>query len=254
MPPATAVPTLVPPSPLPPSSDVQVGVGPLSVVLPRGLASGARGSQFPRAEGPNVAPWDVNPGHTLLKLEGYRLQGRSNQPQIYVYPAVDYAVMFPAAFESMHRLNNILADPEAYGSDQFPMVPFFNSKQAFTSNARVISFQNGQGLRFLTQYAQSPLSVNNHDLFYEFQGFSSDGNYYIVAILPISASVLTETGDGGAVLPPGGVPFPDITNPNADLQAYYSDVANLLNSSSSQAFTPRIYQLDELIQSMRIAP
>jgi hypothetical protein len=66
---------------------VEVTVDPLSVVLPPGLTYGARGSQFPRADGQNVAPWGVTPGHTQLKLEGYLLQGKSHQPQIYVYSA-----------------------------------------------------------------------------------------------------------------------------------------------------------------------
>ncbi|HEX9387675.1 MAG TPA: hypothetical protein VF918_15235, partial [Anaerolineales bacterium] len=65
----------------------------------------------------------------------------------------------------------------------------------------MISFQNGQGVRFLTEYAQYAASANNHDLFYHFQGLTRDGAYYIIAILPITVPVLAETSDGGAVLP-----------------------------------------------------
>jgi len=66
--PATMVPN---PTTLPTSTGVEVSVDPLSIVLSPGLASGARGSQFPRAEGDNAAPWDVTPGHVQLKLERY---------------------------------------------------------------------------------------------------------------------------------------------------------------------------------------
>ena len=69
--PATVVPNPTTTPPLPGSTGVEVSVDPLSIVLSPGLASGARGSQFPRAEGDNAAPWDVTPGHVQLKLERY---------------------------------------------------------------------------------------------------------------------------------------------------------------------------------------
>jgi hypothetical protein len=251
--PATVVPNPTTTPPLPASTGVEVSVDPLSIVLSPGLASGARGSQFPRAEGDNVTPSDVTPGHVQLKLEGYLLQGKSHQPQIYVYPAQGYAEMVPAAFESIHRLNNILYDTSAPISDgQLPIVPFFNAQQVFASNIQVISFQNGRGVRFLTEYAQHPASANNTDLFYHFQGVTSDGTYYIIAILPISNPMLAETSDAGAALPSGGVPYPCFANPSADMQAYYNAVASLLNTTLPDAFFPTINQLDALIQSMRI--
>jgi hypothetical protein len=150
-------------------------------------------------------------------------------------------------------LNNILGGLPL-SSEQLPAVPFFNAQQAFASNAQVISFQNGRGVRFLTEYAQYPVSANNTDLFYQFQGLTDDGASYIIAIFPITVPVLAETSDGGAVLPAGGVPYPDITNPSADWPAYYAGVTNLLNVTAPEAFSPTINQLDLLIQSMRITP
>jgi hypothetical protein len=267
--PATRVPTEIPASatpapstlapnptatPLQPSLEgVEVTVDLLRMVLSPQVASGARGLQFPRVEGNDVAQWELTPGHVQLKLEGYPLQDRFHEPQIDVYPAQAYAEMVPAAFESMHRLNNILYDPGApIPNDQLPLVPFFNAAQVFASNIQVISFQNGRGVRFLTEYAQFAASANNHELFYHFQGLTADGAYFIVAILPISAPVLAETSDAGAVLPPGGVPYPYFANPGADMEAYYASVIDVLNATPPESFTPTISQLDVLIQSMRI--
>jgi hypothetical protein len=164
--------------------------------------------------------------------------------------------MYPPAFESIRRLDNILYTPggPSLSADQLPTVPFFNAAQVFESNIQVISFQNGQGVRFLTEYAQYAASVNNHDLFYHFQGVTRDGAYYIIAILPITAPVLAETSDAGAVLPLGGVPYPYMADPGADMQGYYASVADVLNATPSDRFTPTINQLDALIQSMRINP
>jgi hypothetical protein len=234
---------------------VEVSVDPLSIVLPAGLANGARGSQFSRADGQDLPSWSLTPGHTVLKLEGYVLQGKSHDPEIYVYPAQAYAEMLPAAFESIHRLDNILYTPGGpMINDQLPAVPFFNAQQVFASNIQVISFQNGAGVRFLAEYAQYAASANNHDLFYHFQGVTRDGAYYIVAILPITVPLLAETSDGRAALPTGGVPYPYFADPNADMQLYYKSVLDVLNATPSEAFTPTINQLDLLIQSMRINP
>jgi DNA-binding NarL/FixJ family response regulator len=159
------------PTPLPPVFEgVEVAVDPLRLVISRELARGARGNQFPRAEGSDVAPWDITPGHITLELEGYLLQEKAHQPQVYVYPAQEYAELFPGAFESIRRLDNILYSPSApLNAEQLPAVPFFNAAQIFASNIQVISFQNGHGVRFLTQYAQHAAPANNRELFYHFQ-------------------------------------------------------------------------------------
>jgi hypothetical protein len=253
--PATAAPNPTPTVSEPSAHEATVSFGPLSLVLPSGLASGISGDQFPRNDGQDLPYWEVTPGHTVLKLEGYPLQGKFHQPQIFIYPAQAYAEMVPGAFESIHRLDNILYGPSAPISvEQLPAVPFFNAQQVFASNVQQVSFQNGGGVRFVTEYAQYPASANNHDLFYHFQGVSRDGAYYIIAILPISLPVLAETSDAGAALPPGGVPYPDITAPNPDMAGYNSAVTNLLNAQSPEAFAPTINQLDSLIQSMQVAP
>ena len=242
--------------PLPSSFEgTGIAVDPLNIVLSPAIASGARGIQVPRVEGEDAGPWGVTPGHIQLKLEGYILQDRFHQPQIYVYPAQAYAEMYPRAFESMHRLNNIFGVPSAQiGPEQLPAVPFFNAQQLFASNIQPILFQNGKGVRFLTEYAQYLAPANNHDLFYHFQGLTDDGAYYIVAILPIRHPALAEISDAGADLPSGGIPLPNLGDPNADWPGYYVAVNTLLGTSPQDVFTPRLEQLDQLIQSMRVIP
>ena len=252
--PATVVDTAQPT----PVTGAAVSFWPLSVVLPPGVASGIQGSQVPRADGADLPYWGLTPGHTVLKLEGYLLQGKSHEPEIYIFPALAYAEMTSAAFESIHRLDNILYGPGGpltdISEDQLPAVPFFNAQQSFASNIQVISFQNGSGVRFLTEYAQYAVSANNSELFYHFQGVTRDGAYYIVAIFPITAPGLAENSEGGAVLPAGGIPYSYFADPSFDMQAYYTDVTALLNGTSPEAFSPTLNQLDVLIQSMRVSP
>jgi hypothetical protein len=243
---------VVQPSPV---TSTLVTFGRLSLEIPSSVANGASGSDIAPVTDEDAAYWDKTPGHLQVSLgDYYVLQGKFHQPQIYVYPATEYATLVPAAFESMHRLRNILSSVVPLTSDQLPTVPFFNAAQVFASNIQVISFQNGEGVRFVTEYAQYFAPVNNHDLFYHFQGFSNEGDYYIIAIFPITAPALAETGDTGAAVPAGGIAYPDINSSNPDFQSYYASITDLLNAMSPEAFAPSISQLDALIQSMWIFP
>ena len=165
-----------------------------------------------------------------------------------------YVELVPAAFESMHRLRNVMNPVAPITADQLPAVPFFNSAQVFASNIQAISFQNGSGIRFLTEYGQYPAPANNHELFYQFQGFSADGEYYIVAIFPITAPGLGESSDPESAVAIGGVAYPSMGDPSDDWEAYYTAAANLLDSTSPESFTPSLSQLDALIHSMWVAP
>ena len=253
--PATAVPSatsLVQPSPV---AKTSVTFGRLSLDIPQSVASGASGRDYPPVTNEDAPYWEKTPGHLQVSLNDYyALQGKFHQPQIYVYPAMPYVELSTAAFESMHRLRNVMNPGASITADQLPTVPFFNAAQVFASNIQAVSFQNGSGVRFLTEYAQNAAPINNHELFYHFQGFTNDGEYYIIAILPITVPVLAETNDPGAAIPAGGIAFPDINNPNADFQGYYASITDLLNATSPDAFTPSLSQLDALIQSMQVAP
>jgi hypothetical protein len=241
--------------PSPPAANTQVTFGRLSLEIPSSVAAGASGLEIAPLTAEDSPYWEKTPGHLQISLgDYYILQGKFQQPQIYVYPALEYAQLVPAAFESMHRLRNVLHAPDAITVDQLPAVPFFNAAQVFASNVQPISFQNGSGIRFVTEYAQGFVSVNNQDLFYHFQGFTDDGNYYVVAILPVTSPVLAESDDLDAPLPAGGIPFPDLTDPDPDMRGYFEAVAILLNAQSPESFSPALSQLDALIQSMWVAP
>ncbi len=218
----------------------------LSLVLPEGLASGASGMQVEPAEGEDLPPWENMPGHIQLVLDGYALQDKFHQPQILVYPAQTYADLYGSD-------NFDLLTSAMQGSSQIPYIVFFNAAPVFSSNVQKLDFQNGSGVRFLTEYAQYAAPVNNHDMFYNFQGLTSDGQYYIIAILPVSSPLLAENSDPAAALPGGGVAFPGYNDPNADWNGYYAAVTALLNGAAADSFNPTLGQLDTLIASIHIS-
>jgi hypothetical protein len=265
--PATSFPTEMPSSSLsetaaiqtdpPPSANTETAAtyGVLSLVVPPGVASGSSGREMPPFDSDDAAWWQKTPGHLEISLgDYYALQGKFHLPQISVYPAQAYAEMVPTAFESIRRLNNIqYGSTVPIGAEQLPAIPFFNAQPVFAANIEVISFQNGGGIRFLTQYAQYPAPANNHELFYHFQGVTRDGAYYVIAIFPVKASELAETSESAADLLIGGVAYPDMSDPNADWAGYYAAVTDLLNATPGDSFTPQLGQLDALVNSIVIA-
>lgn len=242
-------PAETPAAPPPAFSGTPLQFANLSLTIPPGLAVGGSGAQISPASGENVEPWGVTPGHTELTLTGYALADRFHQPKMYVYPAQGFAAMNNGAAESILRLQTVLANPTApLTEDTIPFVPFFNAGAVFTAQAKVISFQNGLGVRMLTQYAQSIVPVNNHDMFYHFQGLTHDGQTYVIVVLPASAPFLAENWEASA--PPDGVPFPGYDASYADIETYYQQVVAKLDASSPDTFSPSLALLDALVQSL----
>ena len=227
----------------------------LSMVVPTGVAAGGSGTLVPEAKGESVAPWDVAPEHIQFELDGYALEGKMFPPQIYVYPAQAYAQLQErgTAAQSLERLRAVLAQSSMVNVKELPSVPFFNISQALAAQVKVIPFQHGRGVRMVTEYAGGRSIINNHELIYHFEGLTDDEQYYVIAILPVSAPGLPDDGQPGGVVPPGGVPVPDFTDINANWMGYYGDARQMLQGLEPGAYNPDLAQLDALIGSLTIA-
>lgn len=226
-----------------------ISSGGVSFVIPGGLAGGANAEMMTAVDSNSGAPWDIAPTHLRFTLTGYPLQGKFHEPRLFVYPADEYAQGNPNAAEQIERIKKILAGGTPL-QETLPTVPFFNAAFQIAANIKVIAFQNGGGIRVLTQYAQYAAPINNRELFYQFQGLSGDGKYYLIAILPVNASILPEDEKPDAAIPEGGVPIPTAVGPNS---VYYFSVTEKLNSLSADAFTPSLNVLDAFIQSILLA-
>ena len=224
-----------------------------NLTIPPGLVASVSQAVISPASGPEVPPWEVTPGHIELTLDGYALQGTFHTPKIYIFPAQS-ADLPPGAVDNINLLQSLLANPgQSLGEKDLPSIPFFNAGAVFVAKEKLIQFQNGAGVRMLTQYAQSFAKVNNHELFYHFQGLSNDRRTYFIAILPVSAATLPADASETAALPAGGVPFPGYADPNADFLGYYSAVTENLNALPEEAFNPSLTVLDALIASLLVS-
>lgn len=242
--------TSVPPTP--PVNGSAVSFENVTFALPADVADNALAGRVPAY---NDAEWGYAnaPEHVKFELDGYALYDTFHDPQILVFPAQEYAAINEAAKENIARLQAILNGSAAPTAENLPRVASFNAGQLFAAQIQILHFANGSGVRFLTEYGQDFVTVNNHDLFYQFQGLTSDGKYYILAILPASHPLLAHDDNPETVPPAGGVPFPGYENVGA-INTYYADAVNLLNSAAPNSFTPALTSLDALIQSIVVAP
>jgi hypothetical protein len=250
------VPTAVSAPTQAPSSGIPFASAGISLVIPEGLASGATSETVPEVTDQGGAPWEVAPAFTRLTLQAYPLQGKFFQPQIMVYPAPQYAAVGTGAAISIQRLQAILSSSSpSLGNDVLPRLPYANADQIIGAQPVVIPFNGGSGVRVLAEYAQAFSTINNQELFYHFQGLTSDGKYYIVTTLPVNAAFLAAESDPSSAVPSDGIPFPglDASQPSA-IMSYYQAVSDLLNTTAPEAFQPSLSLLDALIRSLQVTP
>ncbi len=231
----------------------EFNLGGVYMVLPPCLAASASGILIDAVPYDEMnGPMEYYPENRKISFEGYPLSDKFFDPTLTVYPAPAFAAMSDATAERINSLQILLAAKPA-NPDTIPFLPIFNAAQVFRTKVAYLPFQNGEGVRFLTEYAQYYAPVNNTDLFYGFQGLTSDGKYLVSIILPVNAAYLQAAWDSTSV-PSGGIVAPSFDDPNLDaaMDAYYASMLDLLNNTPDAEFTPSLECLDQFIQSLQI--
>lgn len=195
------------------------------------------------AVGPeDVAEWEVEPEHFRFSFTGYVLPDTFHEPRILVYPVSGFEAVSESAGRIIAALRQLLVDrPQTPAA--IPFLPLFNAAQMMRCQVAYVDFPSGAGVRFLTQFGQDYRPINSHDMFYTFQGLTSDGSYYVAAILPVShpslpAAVVEEPGE-------------DFRN---NFESYRQGVEQQLNAQDASSFLPNLTLLDEMIQSLEVTP
>jgi hypothetical protein len=255
--PSTATPTLVTPPPVITDTPV-VTVAPtipaanascnkLSLFIDPALASGSDCKTVPEASGADMPAFAVNPEYTELTLQGYVLADRFFTAHIDLFPVPRFSELAPDAVPPRVAALQALIGGGAPGTGALPLLPIFNAAQEFYAHYQVVPFASGSGIRYLTQYSQFADPVNNHEMFYSYQGLTSDGNYWVAAILPVSHPSLPANGDN----PPGGMTPEQFSN---NFPTYIADMTTKLNAEAENSFSPALPMLDTLVSSIQVQP
>ncbi len=186
---------------------------------------------------PDGPYWIGNPEFVQFKFGGYVLPKTFHEPRIEIYPTADFRKINKQAGLTIDDLQKYLKNRSMPANGKMPFLPIFNAAQALDVAVKNLNFQNGTGVRYLTQYDQGPMSINNNELFYTYQGLTKDGRYYVAAILPISNPIL---------------PADSRTNPPSDYLKYIASTTQKLESQSPSSYQPDLSSLDALIESLTV--
>lgn len=112
-----------------------------------------------------------------------------NSAEIFVYPTSGFGSqdwMDVTANERMHTLEQLLAAQPSGFVSEFPALPLNHAAQVIHAQILYLDFQNGRGVRFLTQHNQEARPINNQELVYVFQGITEDGLHGVTACFPVN--------------------------------------------------------------------
>lgn len=185
---------------------------------------------------PHLLPFmNGTPTHLRFVFDDYHLSKsvQYREPQLLLYPIEAYRELFRNAPSEQRKLDNdigvlkrLIISRADNAAGMIPVLPPVEALQLFCSQIRHLDFAGGSGVRFITRYTMEPSPTTNENIFYTFQGLTTDGRYYISAFFPITANGLPETPVTLATI-------------------------NFLNRLTPAGFTPDLAWMDDIIESLQ---
>ena len=210
------------------------------------LAQSAQGFTIP------AVPVDTNapglgggaPENTAFGFNGEKITADVSpfQPAVRVYPTAGIQALDPMVAKQVDELKTLLSAKPATVEQNIPVFPIFNAAQVMHPQVKYMNFKNGQGVRFVTYYAQDVSPLTNDGLFYTFQGLTNDGKYYVTVFWNLRTDAL-----------PNSYQDAKIQDYNAfakQYEQYLKDTVNKMNGLPPEAFTPNLTLLDEMAESV----
>jgi Ig-like domain from next to BRCA1 gene len=208
----------------------------IEFTIPTGLGTDAAGSIVPQVQSPdgNGGPGDHS-AYVQFKLQGYPTWDPKPfiEAQLWVYDASD-----PDIQKNVTAIRATLAAPAAPLTISSMPSSFREGLAVMSSNLKILPFASGNGVRRLTAYSQAIIPLDNSALTYEYQGLTSDGKFFVIVNLPISAPGV------------GAIPMPQDAS---GYDAYVAQISKILaDDETAGKFSPSIAALDGLVQSIKI--
>jgi hypothetical protein len=165
------------------SKGTSISLQNVSFIIPEGLAGGATSRIVPAVSAEQAGAYLASPQYIQFNLNDYASPGSFSVIQINIYPAPEYAKVNPYASQCLDRLQAMLAG-KSPTFEYFPGIPFFlGGGPMFLAQTKLLDFNSGRGVRAISEYGENVGQVTNQGVFYSFQGLTSDGKFYIVAVL-----------------------------------------------------------------------
>jgi len=226
---------------------VNVTCNELSFYLDPTLGEETACELVPESTNPSMPSYYVfiYPTHTELSIQNYPQTQTQFPPQIWVYPIQRFIELLPDIISPrLSEMQNYIASG-TWTEGVRPFLPAILEKQSFITHEKGLSFNGGQGVRYITQYTEGPKPITNMNIIYTFQGLTNDGKYWVAVTLPISNPILPDEYDS---LPSGYTQESLLLN----YETYISDVKDSLQEQTIISFSPTIDILDSLVESITL--
>lgn len=183
--------------------------------------------------------WSV-PEHREYRFNNWIIADAFLEARIKIYKVGEFKTINPGVGERLDSLQVVLDTKPADGEGA-PVGDIFNAGQMYKSNVKYLQFQNGEGIRFLTQYGQALSPLGRPMMFYTFQGLTDDGKYFISAMLPATHPSL----------PHGELVEMDQAFMD-NWEIYVAETEAQLNAEADNTFLPPLGLLDVMFESMTV--
>jgi len=184
--------------------------------------------------------WWSTPEHREYRFNNWIIADAFLEARIKIYRVEEFKTINPGVGERLDALQVVLDTKPADGEGA-TVGDVFNAGQMYKSNVKYLRFQNGEGIRFLTQYGQALSPLGRPMMFYTFQGFTDDGKYFISAMLPATHPSLPH-----AELVEMDQAFMD------NWETYVTETEAQLNAEADNTFLPPLGLLDVMFKSMTV--
>ena len=183
--------------------------------------------------------WNIPP-HLKFTFSNWILAEAFHDAAIRVYPAENFRAVNSSISDHLDNLQMVI-DTQPGDHDDIRVGDLFNAAQFIRSQVDYLDFQNGRGVRFLSQYGQAAWPIGWPHLFYTFQGLTDDGAFYISIILPVHHPSL---------------PYPDDVVMDDAFYDYFvnyrTEIQTQLNGEDPASFEPTLLILDALVETLLV--
>jgi len=149
---------------------------------------------------------------------------------------------------------NLLLDTsrlKTFGADAPPHVRWMDAFHIFYAKARKVNFVNGSGLLIVTVISQEVTPIDNSMLIYFYQGFSTDGQYFVEMTFPVRMRGLPEQED--LFLSDGKETYEfDARMPEKIYERYVLKTAQKIDRAATRDFEPRLDEIEKFIHGFTI--
>ena len=206
------------------------------------------------------APYDASqplgpvglPEHIEINFGATEAQGAEcAEPVIYIIPVEAYKQMWeangdPSISYTMDHVEALMADrPLPIPPFGLPVLPYeeLDGVNDLAAQGNYPQSATLSGVRFVGRFAQGPSAATNEGLRYIFQGFSSDGRYFVSFFYPVSTDRLPQTT--------ADVPPEEQERVASDLEGYLQGKVEMLNGLAAAQWSPDLETLDALLTSLQ---